>query len=222
MLAYASGRQQVARRGSSPPAMLLVVAAHIAAVALVMSARMVTQPPVADGPTDVTFVPIKEPPPPPPAPPAPQRPAPQSTLDNPAPIVPQLPPVADPVDTRPFPPVGPVAGNDIRLPEPFRPLPPIAQPVRTGPRLATPEGALKPPYPRSKLDSQEEAALKLRLSIDENGRVTSVEAVGPVDRAFFEAARKHLTARWRYKPATVDGNPIASSTVITLRFQLEG
>jgi len=27
--------------------------------------------------------------------------------------------------------------------------------------------------------------------------------------------------QWRYKPATVDGRPVPSSTVITLRFELE-
>jgi protein TonB len=46
--------------------------------------------------------------------------------------------------------------------------------------------------------------------------------VGSADRAFLEAARRHLLARWRYKPATEGGRTVGSSTVITLRFQLEG
>ena len=37
----------------------------------------------------------------------------------------------------------------------------------------------------------------------------------------FKTARKHLLAKWRYKPATVDGRAVPSSTVITLRFELE-
>ena len=37
----------------------------------------------------------------------------------------------------------------------------------------------------------------------------------------YEAARRHLLAHWRYKPASEDGRPAASSTVITLRFQLD-
>lgn len=63
--------------------------------------------------------------------------------------------------------------------------------------------------------------LKLRLTIDERGRVIAVDPVGSADRSFFQAARKHLMASWRYKPATEDGRPVASSTVITLRFELE-
>jgi protein TonB len=46
--------------------------------------------------------------------------------------------------------------------------------------------------------------------------------VGQADRAFLEAARRHLIANWRYKPASEGGRAVATSTVITLRFQLEG
>ena len=42
-----------------------------------------------------------------------------------------------------------------------------------------------------------------------------------VDPSFLAAARKHLLAHWRYAPATEDGRAIASSTVITLRFELQ-
>ena len=63
--------------------------------------------------------------------------------------------------------------------------------------------------------------LRLKLSIDERGRVIAVEPVGRADRSFLEAARRHLIAKWRYKPATEDGKAIASSTVITLTFRIE-
>ncbi|HVL78018.1 MAG TPA: energy transducer TonB, partial [Sphingomicrobium sp.] len=61
---------------------------------------------------------------------------------------------------------------------------------------------------------------RLRLAIDERGRVTSVEPVGSADPAFLEAARRHILARWRYRPATEDGRAVASSTVVSLRFEL--
>jgi protein TonB len=57
--------------------------------------------------------------------------------------------------------------------------------------------------------------------IDDNGRVVAVDPVGRADPAFLEAARKDLIAKWRYRPATEDGRPVDSSTVITLRFELE-
>jgi protein TonB len=50
--------------------------------------------------------------------------------------------------------------------------------------------------------------------------VTGVEAVGAADPVFLAAARRHLIAHWRYRPATEDGRPVATSTVITLRFEL--
>ena len=50
--------------------------------------------------------------------------------------------------------------------------------------------------------------LKLRLSIDHRGRVVAVEPVGRADRAFLAAARRHLIAKWRYKPATEDGRAV--------------
>jgi protein TonB len=60
------------------------------------------------------------------------------------------------------------------------------------------------------------------LAIDAAGRVTAVDPVGSADPAFLAAARKHILARWRYQPATEDGHPVPSSTVITLQFQLDG
>jgi protein TonB len=39
---------------------------------------------------------------------------------------------------------------------------------------------------------------------------------------FLGAARRHLLAHWRYKPAMQDGRAVATSIVITLRFQLDG
>lgn len=99
---------------------------------------------------------------------------------------------------------------------------PISEPVRHDPRLLTPASELKPPYPPSKIFSEEEGTLRLRLTISESGRVTAVDPVGIADREFLDSARRYLMAHWRYQPATEDGHAIASFTVITLRFQLDG
>jgi periplasmic protein TonB len=117
-------------------------------------------------------------------------------------------------------PTGPLAGGGtVVIPE----LPQVTHvPVKLGPRLATPAWQLKPPYPASKIASEEEALLRLRLTIDASGKVVAVDSVGPADRAFLDAARRHLIAHWRYKPASEDGRAVSSSAVITLRFQLDG
>lgn len=225
MLAYAANRRSPAQGRSSPQVMLGIAVAHVAVIAAVMSARMDLPDKFRPQPTEVELIRL----PPPPSPPEPQpraepRPAP-SVIDTPPVRTPiELPSL--PVNPRPAPiPLGPGPIGNAVSPQPgpprATPLQPPAPPVRTGPRFATPDHALRPPYPPSKIDSGEEASLRLRLAIDAGGRVTSVEPVGPADRAFLAAARRHLIARWRYKPATEDGRTVASSTVITLRFELE-
>jgi protein TonB len=88
-------------------------------------------------------------------------------------------------------------------------------------QLLTPAARLKPPYPQSKLLSEEEAVLKLRLTIGADGRVTAVEPAARADPAFLDAARRHILAHWRYRPASAGGRAVGSSVVITLRFQLD-
>jgi protein TonB len=204
--------------------MLLIIGAHVAAVAVAMSAKFAIEQTQAPTPTYVENIPLPE------VPPEPVLPKQDSNVATPksSPYVPPVslprPPIAGPdigTTTQPNIPSGTAVGTDMPATPVLRPLPPLIEPVRLGPRLATPSTELRPPYPSSKLDSEEEAALRLRLSIDERGRVIEVEPVGSVDAAFFNAARRHLIAKWRYQPATVDGRAIASTTVITLRFELE-
>jgi protein TonB len=99
--------------------------------------------------------------------------------------------------------------------------PPQPAPVLSGPRLATAGDALKPPYPTDKLRLEQEATLKLRLTIDARGRVVAVDPVGPADPSFLAAARRHILKVWRYKPATENGVAVQTTTVINLSFRLE-
>jgi protein TonB len=219
MLAYAASRPKIGARCSSPNAMLIVISVHVAALAVLMSAKMDLPQRIRDHRTEVTFVPIPQPPPPNPPvrQPQPHQQAftrPDIALPIPLPdpqsinLVPQQQIVTDP---------WPTTSVD---PGPRIAPPPLA--VRTGARLLTPASELKPPYPQSKLLAEEEATLKLRLTIDERGRVVAVEPVGRADATFLDAARRYLIAHWRYRPASEGGRAIASSEVITLRFQLDG
>ena len=220
MLAYAAHRPIVAKRGSSPNAMLAIIAAHVALLALVMSAKMELPPTFHPTRTIVDLIHEDDPLPPNPIE-QPVRPAPRpTTLTVPRPDLPVPvldPPVVDAMPSLPNP--GPLVDPN---PGPTIQPVPTPAPVRTGARLLTPAEELKPPYPAAKLASGEEALLRLKLTIDERGRVVAVEPAGRADRAFLDAARRHLMAHWRYKPATEDGRAMASTMVITLRFQLEG
>ncbi len=210
------------RRRRHPRALVLIVAGHAVLLAAVMSGKMdLPDRLVVPTPTEVELIPLPKDPPPPEPQPSTDPNSSQSRIDRPQAIVPIPQPRIEPVPIPlPFPDPGAIVGPGV---DPPRPGPaPVVEPVRVGPRFATPESKVRPPYPPSKVRTEEEAALKLRLSIDARGRVTAVEPVGRADRAFLDAARRHLIAHWRYRPATEDGMPIASSTVITLRFELTG
>jgi protein TonB len=218
MLAYAASRPVAAQRRSSPNTMLVIIAAHVAVVAAVMSAKMDVQRRIFDPPTKIDLIN----PPPPPPPDDPVRPKVKTTTSV-QPLIPLPQPIPDnpivlPQPINPDP--GPIAGPSFD-PVPTPTPPKQIVPVRRDPRLLTPAEELKPPYPESKLAAGEEALLKLRLTIDENGRVIAVEPLGRADSVFLAAARRHLIAHWRYKPASEDGRAVTSSIVITLRFQLD-
>ena len=218
MLAYAAHRRRIAQRHSAPHVMLAIIAGHIALIAAVMSVTIDLPERIRDI-TKVELIPI--PPAPPQQVPPPKelpRPA-EPRVDQVPAIVPVPQPRLDQFDPDPIPIPSLPAVRPTPNPEPR--IAPVPAPVRVGPRFATPADSVRPPYPASKIASEEEAVLKLRLSIDPRGRVVAVEPVGRADPAFLAAARRHLLAHWRYKPATEGGRAIASSTVITLRFELD-
>jgi protein TonB len=216
MLAYAANRPVAGKRPSSPQAMLLIISAHVALIALAMSAKMeLTHR--SKAPDTTIYFPKTLPPPPPVGTTVKKT----STSIDPRPTQPntetELPPAGGQVlgsDAGP----GPIALGGDSFPQ----QPPIAIPVRHEARLLTPLSELKPPYPDSKLLSEEEATLQLRLTISDSGRVTAVDPIGSADRVFLDAARRYLIAHWRYQPATEDGRAISSTVVISLRFQLDG
>jgi len=204
-----------ADRRSHPRALLLVIAGHAALIAAVMTAKMDLAPQLFP-PITVELLP--EPAAPPENPPPPQPDPQDSRIDRPTNVIPVSRPRQPQLDPIPFPiqPVQPAID-----PGPSGNVVTPAPQVRVAARFVTPESQIKPPYPQSKLRAGEEAVLRLRLAIDARGRVTAVEAVGPADPVFLAAARRHLVAHWRYRPATEDGRPVATSTLITLRFELD-
>jgi protein TonB len=225
VLAYAADRRS--RRRLSSRSLLLIATGHAIAIGLLITAKMDISPIPKSGPTELVNIPLPPPPPEPKPQPKVQQdsrlpPPPDSRIDNPPPIIP-VPQPSPSFDAGPsinsvVPDIGPALSN--ALPPPTL-LPPPAAVVRVGPRAVTPSDLLRPPYPESKRRTEEEAQLRLRLSIDERGRVTAVEPIGNADPAFLSTARNHLTRYWRYKPATEDGRAVSTTLTIILRFELE-
>jgi protein TonB len=201
--------------------MLLIIGAHVALVAAVMSAKMDLPTRLREPPPTIFWVPAPKDPPPIKKTTTTRLPPPTSSWTEPKQPPIQLPPL-NPPSTDPGPKLSP--GPDLTGGTGLSPGIPktIPSPVRSGPLLLTPQSDLKPPYPASKLLNEEEAVLTLKLTIGADGRVIAVDAVGRADAVFLEAARRYVLARWRYKPALEDGHPVVSSTVVTLRFELDG
>ncbi|MGE5561780.1 MAG: energy transducer TonB [Bacillota bacterium] len=221
MLAYAAGRPKFGERRSSPNTMLFIISAHIAAVAAIMSAKMDLPRKILDGPTVVRFIPL----PPPPRPIDTKTPTKQPQTHTPVYVPPRPAPTRDPDaqvpdDTQTVPGAGEPGPITLPPPQPFEThATPV--PVSTPAQPLTAASDLKPPYPESKLLAGEEASLTLRLTIDQNGRVVAVDPIGRADPVFLSAARRHLMAHWRYKPAMEGGRAVSSTLTVTLRFELD-
>ncbi len=219
MLAYAP---RPTATSSSPRAFFIVATGHAVAIALVLTARSDYVKDRVFDPTDIVFVPTKPPPPPPPSDPAPPTAPSQSTIDTPRVIIPTPPLSSDPIIAGP--PItsfDPIIGNAVEPPPMIIPDPPGPAIIRRAARFITAADQVRPPYPVAQQRIEEEASLRLSLSIDPRGRVTSVSPVGAADPIFLDAARRHILRHWRYQPASEGGEAIASNVVITLTFKLE-
>lgn len=217
MLAYAPRRDVQPVR---PGLFALITLGHFAVIGGVMATRMVIERHQQD-PMEIAWIPETKPP-------EPQLPKlePKATPEpNNSTIVPQPPIVDVPLPPQPVfpdpptppgngPSIGAGTGSGTVVTPPQPPL------VRKGPRLATAEEYLRPPYPASMESSEKEAVIALTLSIDERGRVVAVAPIGAVEPAFLSAARAHILKRWRYQPATENGRPVPSTLKVRLKFEI--
>lgn len=101
------------------------------------------------------------------------------------------------------------------------PPPPLPDPVITeagiDPRALT---AFQPDYPGAMIRQGLEGKVTVRVSIGADGRVTDIERLSATDEAFWLATQRHAMRKWRFRPATRDGVPIASIKTLTVHFQL--
>ena len=111
-------------------------------------------------------------------------------------------------------------GREIIAPPRVEPPPPT--PVRTEAEFDSRySGDLQPPYPASEQRAEREGIVRLRVTIGPDGRVKAVEKLSATSDAFWQASERHARARWRFRPATVDGRPVESRKVLTLSFRLQ-
>jgi protein TonB len=208
-------------RKASPTSFGLVVLLHGAAIAALVMAKMEMAPPKEYTKTQVDL--IRVPPPPKELPTEPQVEVPKPQIRHVDPFVPPPPrppegQVQSTQTDRSFVDTGFHAeAEPARQAEP--PAPPPA-PVRKAARLLS--GDLEPPYPSSERIAGTEGSVTVRLAIGPDGKVVRAEKVRATSDAFFQATQRHALRNWRFKPATLDGRPVESSTVMTVHFKLDG
>ncbi|HWH22423.1 MAG TPA: TonB family protein [Allosphingosinicella sp.] len=214
----------------SPTGLTLVILLHASAITALALSKM-------EVPGMKIFKPlvvkdVVEPPEPEPIPPEPvkdQKPVPRDTqIDYVKPVVPTRPqgpvvlhePKNDVVAFDP----GPIGKADeparevVVIPPPPPKAEPKPEPVRVKAKLRS--GDLQPPYPPGEEQMGREGSVTVRLTIGADGRVKAVEKVSATSDAFFHATERHALRAWRFSPETVDGKPVESRTVMTVKFEL--
>ncbi len=79
---------------------------------------------------------------------------------------------------------------------------------------------IKPEYPRMARRLGKEGKVVLRLFIDEHGRLVSVEIIEKAGYGFDEAVVDAVKAS-TFRPAKLNGHPVACKAVLPVRFRLE-
>lgn len=81
-------------------------------------------------------------------------------------------------------------------------------------------GVLQPAYPPGMIREEREGVVTVRILVAADGRVKALEAVRADAPAFLEATRRQALSKWRFLPATRDGEPVESWREMTVRFEL--
>jgi protein TonB len=184
--------------------------------------------------------PAPEPPAPEPPPPAPEPPKPEPIPEPPKPEpVPEPPKPEDiaPPKPEPTPPPKPVAKPAPREPR-STPKPATASKSQTAASVArgTPgrsgvptagrtagPGHLynpKPSYPPESRTAGEQGTVVLRVRVEADGRPGTITLARSSGHPRLDRAAQEAVRRWRFKPATRDGQPFVSTVDVPVRFSL--
>jgi TonB family protein len=128
----------------------------------------------------------------------------------------------------------PPAADSSRTPtqvQPLFPEPPRTNPIPVSPQMSPSGPALLPPVPATQvrpdfprhLVSQltEPVRIRVKLSVDEKGRVTSAESLTQGDRLVeaLSALARDAARRWRFAPARIGSREVAGETVVEFEFK---
>jgi periplasmic protein TonB len=206
-----------AQKRNSPTSLAMVLLLHagvLGAVIMIKGPQFIRDHSV---PTVVTPIPID--PDPPPVQPPRVEPEQQTHITRTPPII-DTDRRDDPIVIATWDPPRPPPGTGTVITPPPPPLPPppvVRRAAELDPRFA---GELQPPYPAEEHRAQREGRVQVRVTIAANGRVSAIMRLMATSEAFWRVTERQALDHWRFRPATVDGRPVADSKVMTLRFRL--
>lgn len=203
----------------------IAIAAHAGVLALILTFKPTVLQHPFDPPIVIETIPLPpiahpKPDPKPQPRPSDQRPDPHP---QPPPVpVDTSPPISDPnaVDSFPPPqPTQPPADPGVGTAEP--PAQPPVQPVLVGPAIdARYARDLQPPYPPAMERMEQEGSVTVRIQIGRDGRVLDVLLVRTDADDFFTATKAWALRKWRFRPATSDGEPVVGWLTKTVVFKI--
>lgn len=80
--------------------------------------------------------------------------------------------------------------------------------------------AFQPDYPPGLIRQEIEGAVTIRVHIDTDGRVKSVEPVRFDHPELLRVTEQHALRKWRFLPATLDGIAVESWREMSVRFEI--
>jgi TonB family protein len=76
-----------------------------------------------------------------------------------------------------------------------------------------------PVYPRAALEDNVSGEVRVRITVDAEGKVADTVILESTPAGVFDGAALAAVRRWRFKPAEVDGRPVESSSIQSLLFR---
>ena len=202
------------RRPENLPALAAVLVLHGAALVGLVAALDIRILPPREAPLLVTLLPEMAPPPPVEIPPPPAAAPPPLRIETtrqvvnlPGPVT-LAPPPEEPVAVAPPAPPAP--------PSPPVPPAPVTPPIFDAAYLNNPA----PAYPMESRRAREEGEVVLMVTVNEQGRATSVRVHQSSGHPRLDRAAAAAVRRWRFVPAQQNGQPRVARVLVPLGFFL--
>jgi len=95
--------------------------------------------------------------------------------------------------------------------------PPVLIAANIDPRYAN---SFQPTYPPDQIRESKTGRVTVKVLIGTDGRVKEIEKISAPSETFWESTRRQALSKWRFKPATRDGEPYETWKIMNVSFVL--